>query len=250
MSRLRYAGLTGSVGSSGLTNSATSHTFTAPLTFGNATSPSTVPSLTGTDDFVLSILDSSGNLSEIVRVTAYNSSTGVATIVRGQQGTSGVAHSSGDKVTQSAYPDDFAFIGCRVFNSANISVANGGAQLTFDSERFDTDGIHSTVTNTGRLTCQTAGKYRIGGSILFANNNNNMRGLQVLLNGATVIGIHRVPASPTGSTDTVGMAMDVVYDLAAGDFVELTAYQSSGIALNVISGAAYSPEFWMHRVGS
>lgn len=103
MSRLRYAGLTGSIGSGNLTSSATSHTFTAPLTYANGV---TVPTLTGSDYFLLTILGSSGALSEVVKVTAYNSGTGAATIVRGQEGTSGVTHNSGDAVTLAAYPSD------------------------------------------------------------------------------------------------------------------------------------------------
>lgn len=104
MSRLRYAGVTGTIGSGNLTNSATSHTFTAPLTYGNGV---TLPTLAGSDTFLLTILDTSGNLSEVISVTAYNQTTGAATIVRGQEGTSGVAHTSGDKVTMSAYASDF-----------------------------------------------------------------------------------------------------------------------------------------------
>lgn len=107
MGRLRYAGLTGTIGSGNLTNSATSHTFTAPLTYANGVS---VPTLSGTDYFLLSILATDGTLSEVVNVTAYNSGTGVATIARAQQGTSGVSHTSGDKVLLSAYADDFAAI--------------------------------------------------------------------------------------------------------------------------------------------
>lgn len=103
MTRLRYAGVVGTVGSGNMTNSATSHTFTAALTYANGV---TVPTLTGSDYFMLSILDTSGNLSEVVKVTAYNSSTKAATLVRGQEGTSGVAHTSGDKVTMAVYASD------------------------------------------------------------------------------------------------------------------------------------------------
>lgn len=103
MARLRYAGVVGTVGSSGLTTTATSHTFTAPLTYASGV---TLPTLAGTDYFMLSILDTSGNLSEVVKVTAYNSGTGAATIARGQESTTGVTHSSGDKVTSAVYTTD------------------------------------------------------------------------------------------------------------------------------------------------
>ena len=53
-------------------------------------------------------------------------------------------------------------VGARVHNSANISVSDSTwTSMTFDSERYDTDSIHSTASNTSRLTCVTAGKYLI-----------------------------------------------------------------------------------------
>ena len=103
MSNLRYAGVVGTISSGGLTSGATSHTFTAALTYANGV---TVPTLGVNDYFMLSILDSTGLLSEVVKVTAYDSSTKVATLVRGQEGTAGVAHSSGDKVTMGVYASD------------------------------------------------------------------------------------------------------------------------------------------------
>lgn len=103
MSRLRYNGLaTGSSGSitalslgGSLTSSATSVTFSAALTYNNGTA---VPTITSPDYIPLSILDSNGNLSEIVYLTAYTAAATTGTITRGQEGTTGVAHSSGDKI--------------------------------------------------------------------------------------------------------------------------------------------------------
>lgn len=140
------------------------------------------------------------------------------------------------------------FIGARVYNSANISCASGAAvALTFDSERYDTDTIHSTTTNTSRLTATTAGKYQIGGSLFFANNTTGARGLQIQLNGATAIAIVRIPT--VGGTDVPALQISTVYDLAANDYVELVAYQTSGGALNVSASGNQSPEFWMYKVG-
>lgn len=103
MARLRYNGLaTGSAGSladltlSGShTNSTTTLTFNAALTHSNGTA---VPTLSGSDFFMLSILDSGGRVVEVVKVTAYTTAGTTATVVRGQEGTSGVAHASGAKV--------------------------------------------------------------------------------------------------------------------------------------------------------
>lgn len=111
MARLRYNALkTGAAGSgvalslgASLTNSATSVTFNAALTYNNGTS---VPTISGSDYIPLEILDASGNMTEIVWLTAYTSGATTGTISRGQEGTSGVAHSSGDKVIHGPTVDD------------------------------------------------------------------------------------------------------------------------------------------------
>lgn len=103
MARLHYNGLSTTLGGTGLTSSATSVTFAAALTYANGTA---VPTITGSDYIPLAILDSSGHLSEVVWLTAYTSGATTGTIARGKETTTGVAHSSGDKVTHGPLSDD------------------------------------------------------------------------------------------------------------------------------------------------
>lgn len=49
----------------------------------------------------------------------------------------------------------------RVYNSASINPYTSGNAITWNSESYDTDGMHSTSTNTGRITIQTDGIYRV-----------------------------------------------------------------------------------------
>lgn len=138
--------------------------------------------------------------------------------------------------------------GARVYNNANISVTNAGDFfLTFNTERWDTDGIHDTGSNTGRLTCQTAGKYLIIGQIEWATNTTGNRQAYIRLNGTTDIA--RVTETTTAAMGCPRMIVTTIYDLAESDYVELGAYQNSGDALNVLSTGNRSPEFMMHRIG-
>lgn len=98
MARLRYNGLTAELGAS-LTNSATAATFAAALTHSGGTA---VPTISGGNYIPLTILDSAGKVSEIVRLTAYTAGATTGTIARGQESTTGVSHASGDKVVHSA----------------------------------------------------------------------------------------------------------------------------------------------------
>ena len=47
---------------------------------------------------------------------------------------------------------------CKVYKSVSTSITSG-SPITFDLETFDTDTMHSTVTNTDRITINTAGIY-------------------------------------------------------------------------------------------
>lgn len=135
----------------------------------------------------------------------------------------------------------------RVTHNANQSTTTGVSfTLAFNTERFDTDTIHDTVTNNSRLTCKTAGKYLVTGNVSFAANATGIRQLQIKLNGATTVGAVGWSASSAGTTDLVVVTL---YDMAVNDYVELIAAQNSGGALNVLATGNYSPEFMMHRVG-
>jgi hypothetical protein len=135
----------------------------------------------------------------------------------------------------------------RVYHSVAQSIPNGTATtLNFDSERFDTDGIHDTVTNNDRLTCRTPGKYVVGAGIHFAGAGGNYRSLVLLVNG-TMYAIDRRP--PLGGGIGLQSHLNTTVDLRAGDYVQLQYSHDIGSASSVILGGNYSPEFWMALVG-
>jgi len=136
----------------------------------------------------------------------------------------------------------------RVYHSADQSVLHGiCATLSFNSERFDTDNIHDTVTNNSRLTCKTAGKYLISVSISFTANTTGDRYLRIWLNGNVVIAAiaHRT-LSELYNAD---MSIATIYELSVGDYVEVQVEQRSGTTLAVVVVPQYSPEFMIARVG-
>lgn len=134
----------------------------------------------------------------------------------------------------------------RVYGGAAQSIPNATyTTLAFNSERFDTDGIHDTVANNSRLTCQTAGIYLIVLQVRFAANTTGHRQIGIKLNDASFIAMSIVAPA---SVMTV-MTLPTVYRLSQGDYIEAQVYQDSGGALNVEANSAYSPEFMMVRVG-
>lgn len=134
----------------------------------------------------------------------------------------------------------------RVYNDAAIDPAPGNwVTLTFNTERSDTDGMHSTVTNTSRLTVPTggAGLYLIGGSVEFDYtplvDPRILAGLQILLNGTTVIA--RTAFSGYTSIDSA-LVVTTAYPLIVGDYIELQVIINEDV--NVKAASNYSPEFW------
>lgn len=175
--------------------------------------------------------------------------------------TTPTTRSTGDLVTAAIWNTDMVdnlihlhdgLPGCRANNSANISIADSTVTvLTFDSERYDTDNIHSTTTNTGRLTCQTAGKYAIFGNVEWGSGSVGYRALGIRLNGTTYVGANRYTPDGSGGTTPFrhSHGVSVIYNLAVGDYLELIVYQTQGSSINVNASGNYSPEFGMQKAG-
>lgn len=140
---------------------------------------------------------------------------------------------------------------CRVYNSANISVPNAAlTALTFNSERWDNQAMHSTSASTSRITIPTGwgGIYLVGGNIQFAANATGQRQIVIRLNGATaIVTSGLVDAAAAGATD---LSVSTIYAFSAADYIELEGYQNSTGALNAVTQSAYSPEFWAIWMGN
>ena len=96
----------------------------------------------------------------------------------------------------------------RAYNSGNVAVsATTWTTVTCDSERFDTDTMHSTSSNTGRLTVPTNGDglYLIGANIEVGPASGSFStsvGVRIRLNGATVIA-ETIRRNQTSSTNVM-----------------------------------------------
>lgn len=130
----------------------------------------------------------------------------------------------------------------RAKNSAVIAVATSTwTSLTFDGEDFDAQTMHSTSSNTGRLTAPVSGIYLVGANLQFAANTTGLRSVKLLQNGVTEIGANSKAAAASGTTYL--NLVTTVY-LVSGNYVEVQAYQTSGGSLNVAYEAGNSPIFF------
>ena len=177
--------------------------------------------------------------------------SGTASLTTDALLTSASANTVDDLITLAGtQPSTYGDVSARAFNTAAFALTSGtAAVITLDSERWDTDTIHSTSSNTSRLTATTAGKYQITGHAEFASNGTaGRRRIEILLNGTTVLASQDCVLNTATPTDAVRCSITTHYDLAATDYVELRANQTASATLNVNASGNYSPEFEMVKV--
>ena len=100
-----------------------------------------------------------------------------------------------------------------------------------------------------RLTAQVAGRYQISGATMWSGGGGGtFRNTGILLNGTTYIALVTDAPIPSGG----GQVLSTLFELNAGDYVELVVEQNSGGGLNIIrAGAPFtdaSPEFMMVKI--
>lgn len=141
-----------------------------------------------------------------------------------------------------------------VWRSTSQSIPNATSTLvTWDTEDEDTDSMHSTVTNTSRLVCNTAGALLVTASARFASGAGNFL-IDVRKNaagsatGGTSVLANSFPlASVTGNGGTVTKRIP---GFIVTDYVEMFVLQNTGGALNLLGGAVNLAMFQAAWVGA
>ena len=136
----------------------------------------------------------------------------------------------------------------RASNSANLTIANNtNTVVTYDTEVFDTGGLYAAGT-PNRFTITQAGLYLITGSIEWSNSTTTgKRTFGIYVNGT--LQIAAVDDGITTHTNAVEQNISALYLLAAADYVQLKAYQTSGGNLDIVQ-QDYSPIFSIVLIGT
>ena len=127
------------------------------------------------------------------------------------------------------------FSGALVTNSGSQSISNNtDTYLTYNTETYDSDGYHSTVSNTGRLTIPTgkSGYYYVYALVRWDNNSAGQRTMQITQgSGQSSVGV--IEATPGGVSAFIGFHQGSIRYAAADDYFECKVNQTSGGSLNV-----------------
>lgn len=144
---------------------------------------------------------------------------------------------------------------CRVFNSTAITVGDAAVTaMTYDSERFDTAGMHSTAALTGRITFPVTGVYIVSFSgTLTASNDYTGIGVRIRLNGSGSTEIAMQSLQHNVITWSPVWTLTTIYKFTAGEWVDSAVYadNTAGAAnRQVLASVNFSPEFsavWVGR---
>lgn len=134
---------------------------------------------------------------------------------------------------------------CQAYRTTAQSIPDeDGTVVTFDAERYDTDTMHSTVTNTSRITFNTSGIYIVTFLCAFAGNVTGDRQALIRANGSEFIaGQEKKALVATGLE--CGMQVTAIEFFCEDDYVEAVVKQDSTAALN-LNATRYSPILSAH----
>jgi hypothetical protein len=187
-------------------------------------------------------LDTTGMVNPMTTTgdTIYSSSG--STPARLGIGSSGQVLTVAGGVPTWATPSSAAsYRGVSLYGTAVQSIPNAtDTILTFNSEAWDTDGYHSTSTNTSRITIPAGlgGKYLVTMNTSPALNGTGGRYMEIYKNGARLVNDIGIAGS---ASLYVNLAGTFVVNLVATDYIEMLVYQDSGGALNFNKAATTSP---------
>lgn len=117
---------------------------------------------------------------------------------------------------------------CKLDDSSDQTLSSGSpTAINWDTEIYDSNNFHDTVTNNTRITIPlgAAGKYMFFGGLVFDTDATGARKIGIRKNGTTFIGSDRVDAAGANETHLTTVGIDLA---SVGDYYELIALQESG----------------------
>jgi hypothetical protein len=141
----------------------------------------------------------------------------------------------------------------RARHNAGQAIPGPGAPdyvVLFNTEDYDTDGIHDTAANTSQFTPRTPGRYAVKALLVLTGVNGSTAVIEARLrltpaSGGAPFNIARARKQfhTNGSAPTVEVATD--YTLAAGDIVEVVVNHGDANPNNIQSLGQECPLFEM-----
>lgn len=142
-----------------------------------------------------------------------------------------------------------SFVGARAYlSAATQSIPHATATaVALAGESFDTDSLHSTVTENTKILLNRVGYWLVLGGIAYAAGATGERRVRLHRNGSLAT---QVTFAPSASLTLVSQVSDIIQATATTDYVELAAYQDSGGPLNIAGGSGVTTFLAVEFLGS
>ncbi len=132
----------------------------------------------------------------------------------------------------------------RVTRTGNQTLEhNHVVDLVFNSERYDTAGMHSNSTNPDRITAPVTGIYAVGVSVRWAANAFGIRKLGLVKNDVAFVAYDSQAGNGGDCCNYTNLS--TIVRLEAGDHIKVRAIQDSGGDLDIRKQDQFTPEFTM-----
>lgn len=131
----------------------------------------------------------------------------------------------------------------KVYNDATTTLPAGGTTtvISFNQERYDTDTMHSLVTNPDRLTVTTPGLYAIHTNLFIgaSPSSGNALFVYVTKNSGSTSWIARdfIPYT------TTGVAISTFARFLAGDYIQLSIWNNAGASHTLQAGTTTNESY-------
>lgn len=139
------------------------------------------------------------------------------------------------------------FSGCEVRRTSNQSIPNNSiTTVTWQTAVYDTDSYWSAGDAT-KISIPADGLYQIMANVAFEANATGTRAFVIQVNGDSDDYVLRPRGAATNAGEWAfyGATNAILHE---DDYLEMTAYQNSGAARNLVSGGN-SPSISIVRIG-
>lgn len=112
--------------------------------------------------------------------------------------------------------------------------------IGWDDEEFDTADMHDNSVSNTRITIPFDAPYHVGSTLKFSGNSAKVV-VELFLNGS-LASVMSDLTMDSGGEPTV--TVDGIWELAAGDYIEVRVTQNSGSAKDLKTGSS----FWAYKI--
>ena len=139
--------------------------------------------------------------------------------------------------------------GCHMYLAADQSITNNTlTALVWGTSPWNIGNLWSSGSNPSRITFPITAYFQYGGVVCFDQSTTGARKVCAVFNGANTFDLAQTDAVSTGTFNT-HLSFYSQHRPTSGDYLEISALQTRGSNLNILSGNTQS-RVYCNMIGS